>query len=257
MPQGSAPTFSETLRPSEVKEGADVIFTCRATGEPRPDIEWYRDDTLLDQEDRVKIDHKDGASTLTIKNVTAIDEAVYKALARNPLGITTSEAELLVAESVEKPQLLEPLKEIDIKSGQDCCFSARVKGNVKVDWYKDDEILLDVGRVVIVDGQDGETFTLAVEDARVEDAGVYKCVAHNDAGEVKSSAVLKVTPGRRRSRKGSKESQKSSGPESVGKTMELILEGISLFYVMFFKRLVEYSRNDVCKDYTEFALIEI
>lgn len=181
----------------------------------------------------MKIDQKDGVSTLTIKNVTTTDEAVYKALARNPLGITTSEAELLVAESVVKPELLEPLKEIDTKSGQDCCFSVRVKGNVKVDWYKDDEILLDAGRIVIVDEQDGETFTLAVEDARVEDAGVYKCVARNDAGEVNSSAVLKVSPSRRRSRKGSKESRKSPGPEPVGKTMELILEGMSLYYVMF------------------------
>lgn len=181
----------------------------------------------------MKIDQKDGVSTLTIKNVTTTDEAVYKALARNPLGITTSEAELLVAESVVKPELLEPLKEIDTKSGQDCCFSVRVKGNVKVDWYKDDEILLDAGRIVIVDEQDGETFTLAVEDARVEDAGVYKCVARNDAGEVNSSAVLKVSPSRRRSRKGSKESQRSPGPEPVGKTMELILEGMSLYYVMF------------------------
>lgn len=181
----------------------------------------------------MKIDQKDGVSTLTIKNVTTTDEAVYKALARNPLGITTSEAELLVAESVVEPELLEPLKEIDTKSGQDCCFSVRVKGNVKVDWYKDDEILLDAGRIVIVDEQDGETFTLAVEDARVEDAGVYKCVARNDAGEVNSSAVLKVSPSRRRSRKGSKESQRSPGPEPVGKTMELILEGMSLYYVMF------------------------
>ena len=210
-----------------------MTFTCRAAGEPRPDIEWYKDDTLLNQEDGVKIDQNDGVSTLTIDNVTTTDEAVYKALARNPLGITTSEAELLVAESVVKPELLEPLKEIDTKSGQDCCFSARVKGNVKVDWYKDDEILLDAGRIVIVDEQDGETFTLAVEDARVEDAGVYKFVARNDEGEVNSSAVLKVSPSRRRSRKGSKENQKSPGPESIGKTMELILEGMSLFYGIF------------------------
>ena len=210
-----------------------MTFTCRAAGEPRPDIEWYKDDTLLNQEDGVKIDQNDGVSTLTIDNVTTTDEAVYKALARNPLGITTSEAELLVAESVVKPELLEPLKEIDTKSGQDCCFSARVKGNVKVDWYKDDEILLDAGRIVIVDEQDGETFTLAVEDARVEDAGVYKFVARNDEGEVNSSAVLKVSPSRRRSRKGSKENQTSPGPESIGKTMELILEGMSLFYGIF------------------------
>ena len=207
-----------------------MTFTCRAGGEPRPEIEWYKDDTLLDQDDRVNIDQKDGVSTLTIKNITTIDEAVYKALARNPLGITTSQADLLVTESAVKPELLEPLKDIDVKTGTDCCFSVRVKGNVKVDWYKDEEILLDAGRVVIVDEQDGETFTLAVEDARVEDSGVYKCVARNDAGEVTSCAILKISPSRRRSRKGSKDTQKLPGPETLEKSMELIFEGMKMFY---------------------------
>ena len=222
--------FTETPQPSELKEGADVKFTCRTKGEPKPDIEWYKDDILLDQDDRVTVEQNDGVSTLTIKNVTAGDEAVYKALARNPLGITTSQAELLVTEPVVKPELLEPLKEMEAKTGQDCSFSVRVKGDVKVDWYKDDEILVDAGRVVIVDEQDGETFTLAVEDVRIEDAGVYKCEAHNEAGKVSSTAVLKVSSSRRRSRKGSKESQKSPGPETVGKTMDSILEGTSGYF---------------------------
>jgi hypothetical protein len=81
--------------------------------------------------------------------------------------------------------------------------------------------------VVIVDEQDGETFTLAVEDARVEDAGVYKYVARNEAGELSGTAVLKVSPGKRKGRKGSnKESQKSPGPETVEKTMERVFEGM-------------------------------
>ena len=225
--QGSSPTFTETLQPSEVKEGADVTFTCRAKGEPSPEIEWYRDDTLLDQDDRVEIHQKDGVSTLTIKNVSTVDEAIYKALARNPLGITISEAELLVTEPAVKPELLEPLSDLDVKCGQDGCFSVRIKGNVKVDWYKDEEMLIDAGRVVIVDEQDGETFTLAVEDARVEDAGVYKYVARNEAGELSGTAELKVSPGKRKGRKGSnKESLKSPAPETVEKTMEQVFEGI-------------------------------
>lgn len=224
--QGSAPSFTEILHPAEVKQGADVIFTCRSTGEPKPDIEWYKDGVLLQQDDRVIASQKDDVSTFTIKNIGTIDEAVYKCLARNPLGIATSEAELLVTETAVKPELLEPLKDIDTKSGQDCFFSVRVKGIVKVDWYKDEEILLDAGRVVIVDEQDGETFTLAVEDARIEDAGVYKCVAHNEAGEVTCSAVMKVSPNKRRSRKGSKDSEKSAEFETFGKTMELIVEGM-------------------------------
>ena len=68
----------------------------------------------------------------------------------------------------------------------------RVKGNVKVDWYKEDEMLEDAGHVVIVDDEDGETFTLALEGASVKDSGLYKCVGTNQAGTVTSTATLRV-----------------------------------------------------------------
>lgn len=222
-----------------------MTFSCHATGEPSPDIEWYKDDTLIVENDRLIVEQKDGVSTLTMKNVATIDEAVYKALARNPLGAATSSSELLVKESAVKPELLEPLKNIDVKSGQAVSFSVRVKGDVKVDWYKDDELLLDAGRVVIVDEQDGETFTLAVEDARVEDAGVYKCVARNEAGEVSCNAALKVSLSRRKSRKANKESQKSPEAEAVGRTMELTVEGMLMIIVSC--NLILRTKSDCSK----------
>ena len=67
-----------------------------------------------------------------------------------------------------------------------------MKGDVKVDWYKGDELLEDAGHVVIVDEEDGETFTLALEEASVEDSGTYKCVATNKAGTITCTATLTV-----------------------------------------------------------------
>ena len=67
-----------------------------------------------------------------------------------------------------------------------------MKGNVKVDWYKEDELLEDAGHVVIVDDDNGETFTLALEEASAQDSGLYKCVATNKAGTVTSTATLNV-----------------------------------------------------------------
>ena len=62
-----------------------------------------------------------------------------------------------------------------------------------MDWYKGDELLEDAGHVVIVDEEDGETFTLALEEASAEDSGTYKCVATNKAGTVTCTAKLKVS----------------------------------------------------------------
>ena len=240
--QGLTPKFVETPQSVEAKEGTLVKFQCRVKGEPYPDIEWYKENKFLEESDRVKFENKDGVCVLTINDTSAFDEAEYKVLARNPLGTATCTAELLVEESVSKPELIQPMENMVIKPGEDGCFRVLVKGDVKVDWYKNDKLLEDEGRVVIVDEDDGETFTLAMEEATVEDSGVYKCVASNKAGEVTCIASLKVTPGdtsatKERS-KGEKERRATPEKvepittpskamvETIGKTMELIIEGI-------------------------------
>ena len=112
----------------------------------------------------------------------------------------------------------------------------RVKGDVKVDWYKGDELLEDAGHVVIVDEEDGETFTLALEEASAEDTGTYKCVATNNAGTVTCAATLLVEGGTSavdgkasREKKSEIPSEKlpvSKPPEEmVGKSIELVVEG--------------------------------
>ena len=105
------------MKPTEVREGApEVKFHCRVEGEPKPEIEWYKDGQLLEENDRVKFEMKDGESCLCICDVTPGDEAEYKMLARNPVGTTTSVAQLIVAESCVKPELIEPLKDVKVSA---------------------------------------------------------------------------------------------------------------------------------------------
>ena len=190
----------------------------------------------------MKFENKHGVCTLTINDTSAFDEAEYKVLARNPLGTITRTAELLVEESVSKPELIQLMENVVIKSGEDGCFRVLVKGDVKVDWYKNDKLLEDEGRVVIVDEDDGETFTLAMEEATVEDSGVYKCVASNKAGEVTCIASLKVTPGGKgvrgqKTRKKSNEDKKPETPEAVAEIIEKMeerpIEGIHNYILVF------------------------
>jgi hypothetical protein len=111
-----------------------------------------------------------------------------------------------------------------------------VKGDVKVDWYKGDELLEDAGHVVIVDEEDGETFTLALEEASGQDSGVYKCVATNKAGSVTCTATLIVEGEPSEIAKKEPTSQRKTRPteelpvskpaeEMVGKSIQLLVEG--------------------------------
>ena len=66
----------------------------------------------------------------------------------------------------------------------------KVEGEPEVSWYKGDKLLEDEGRYVIVDQEEEQIFTLAIEDVLPEDEGEYRCVAENEAG--KSECVAKL-----------------------------------------------------------------
>ena len=103
-----------------------------------------------------------------------------------------------------------------------------------MDWYKGDELLEDAGHVVIVDEEDGETFTLALEEASAEDSGTYKCIATNKAGTVICTATLLVeggtlVDGKTSAQKPEIPTEKLPGfkpsEEIVGKSFQLLVEG--------------------------------
>lgn len=112
--EGRAPEITQRITPIEVKEGDKGSFTCRFLGRPVPEVEWYKDDQLLVESERVKFEFQDGEHTLIIRNVSLADEAEYKALARNPLGTVSCTAHLLVEEFVNKPELIEPMTDVQV-----------------------------------------------------------------------------------------------------------------------------------------------
>ena len=86
-----APAISD-LSPLEqnVTSPNAAIFTCSATGRPRPSISWYRVEingsrTLLadDQSDEMMLGEREILSTLTVGPTSAADAAEYVCVASN------------------------------------------------------------------------------------------------------------------------------------------------------------------------------
>ena len=77
-----------------------------------------------------------------------------------------------------------------MNEGDEAVFTARVSGEPDVAWYHDDKPLEDDVRIAVE--SEGDVCRLCIKDARPEDAGRYKCVAKNSAGESSCTVSLRV-----------------------------------------------------------------
>lgn len=101
------PKFHRQLHPQiKVLEGTDVEFSVEVTGEPMPDVEWYRDGTrILKGDDNVRHEIRSlwtSGSTrrhwLTLRDVRVVgdDESKFTCEAVNPAGRIATFTRILV-----------------------------------------------------------------------------------------------------------------------------------------------------------------
>lgn len=183
------------MKPVETVEGKDIKLTCKISGKPTPTIEWFRDDDKVKPDKRIKIDYDGTESILLIKKTILDDEGLYKCVATNDNGTVSTSAELLVDEQKVNIVIEEDLKDVTAAVGKEAKFDVRVSGSPKpeVDWVRNDKVIEDVGRYLLVDEEEGEGhFSLVIDDIQPEDAGLYKCIIINETGEVETKANLVV-----------------------------------------------------------------
>ena len=97
---------------------------------------------------------------------------------------------LSLQKTVRKPQFVERPKHTDVNEGDEAIFTLRLSGEPEVAWYHDEKPLEDDVRTVME--SEGDVFRLCIKDSRPEDAGRYKCVAKNSAGESSCAVSLRV-----------------------------------------------------------------
>ena len=97
QPEGESPKFLQPLKSQEVFAGSAAKLEARISGEPEPDIEWFKDEHPIKEGGnfRIEFDDTDGC-VLVINSVKLEDEGVYRCVATNSFGKAISEAELLV-----------------------------------------------------------------------------------------------------------------------------------------------------------------
>ncbi|XP_060776992.1 obscurin isoform X3 [Neoarius graeffei] len=93
----AAPVFLTQLQNQEVPDGYPVSFDCVIIGKPSPRIRWFKDGKVLQEDDHYMINEdQEGCHQLIITTVRPSDMGVYRCVAENDSGITSSKAELRV-----------------------------------------------------------------------------------------------------------------------------------------------------------------
>ncbi|XP_074654070.1 hemicentin-1-like [Tubulanus polymorphus] len=169
--------------------GKPVILECITFGDPPPKIRWQRDRVNIDPFDPRNVDfifQDDGS--LYIHNVQVDHAARYTCIAENDAGSATKEIQLIVHVVPYLPRGLS--NSTSTVEKQRATLACPAKGTPKPDilWYKDGEVLTGAEPEIAIH-TDG-TLEFLVPEAK--DAGIYKCLAVNAAGNKSRIVEFKV-----------------------------------------------------------------
>uniref|UniRef100_A0A670YS63 Ig-like domain-containing protein n=1 Tax=Pseudonaja textilis TaxID=8673 RepID=A0A670YS63_PSETE len=142
------PVFITELQNQEVQDGYPVSFDCVVIGKPMPTVRWFKDGHVLEEDDHYMINEdQEGCHQLIITAVVPLDMGVYRCVAENSMGVSSTKAELRVdrelkagireqegvestTEEEQLPQIIDELHDIHVAPGAPVAkFHLKVKGN--------------------------------------------------------------------------------------------------------------------------------
>ncbi|XP_077477731.1 fibroblast growth factor receptor-like 1 [Stigmatopora argus] len=193
--------------------GSSVRLKCTASGTPRPDIVWLKDDRPLTGQEVGE--GRQNKWTLTLKNLTPEHTGRYTCRVSNRAGEINATYKVEVIQRTNSKPVLTGTHPLNttVDYGSTTSFQCKVRSDVKpvIQWLKRVETneesrynsTIEVGDhrfVVLPTGEvwsrpDGSYLNkLLITRAKEEDAGMYICLGANTMGYSFRSAFLTVLP---------------------------------------------------------------
>lgn len=174
----------------------DIELKIRATGIPRPTVEWLKDGEIFKEDERHQVtSHVDGIvdSTLSIKTFSADDAGMITCKATNVAGVTQTSCKLSMM--LTAPSFGKALpRSAEVDEGEPLELKAKIDGSPipNIAWFKDGEKITPDDHVKISALPDGTT-KLTIDVVKPTDCGAYKLVVTNSSGENSSLCAVAVT----------------------------------------------------------------
>jgi len=165
----------------EGRRGETVRFDCKVTGSPVPDLKWTYSGGDLPQ------DSRQIGGLLILSRISESHQGLYTCTARNVHGTTQAQARLSIESGRAIPTAkIEPERQT-IVQGQNGELRCITSGNPvpTITWQKVGGDLAPLRHKTNGD-------TLFIENAIIEDRGLYVCRADNREGSAQSSAIVEI-----------------------------------------------------------------
>lgn len=193
------PFFTKKIQPCRAFEKESAKFEVEFEGEPRPTVQWYREDFPITSSTDFQVHTFGEKSILMVREVFMEDSGIFAVVAENRGGRAKCSANLVVEERPQSragkvpPSFTKTIQDTKEKPGSLVRLDAKVSGTQPIDifWMKDGrKIMQDTRCKMLVEES---TYTLLILETVAEDSGAYECVALNKAGEARCSAEVKIT----------------------------------------------------------------
>lgn len=101
---GRLPFFREKPQITAMQEGQDLELVCLAVGEPEPIVQWFKNDAIVAESHRIKIEtDDDGRSHYKLCPALGFDQGMYKVVARNKVGQTIARTRIVLGLVPDEP----------------------------------------------------------------------------------------------------------------------------------------------------------
>ncbi|XP_031348623.1 titin isoform X3 [Photinus pyralis] len=233
------PFFTIPLSNVMARAGQKIKLECEVSGLPTPSLTWSHNGKPVKETRELKFQSEDNHHTLVISEAFPKDAGTYVATALNDVGESTSTCNVTVkgrlptetsdselASDMEpiKPSIQVPLKDISVFDGKTVQLDCVIVGQPEpeVIWYHNDKPVKESADFQLL--FQGDRCSLIIQEAFAEDAGDYRVVALNSAGEASSKCTLTVTPLTDTAPKDTQEEKKVTGsPPKFNKLLSDVL----------------------------------
>lgn len=178
---------------------------CTVTGQPTPNIKWFREGKEITSSHTRQITHnpETGVATLEILKPTPEDEKIYSVKADNKFGTAECRANLIISKAVtytqplvlQAPKITKPVKAIVVKPDEEVVLDAEFEGTPKpsISWYRNGIEIKPSEEYDIETTENKTVLQVKKKVTKRRKGGKYEVRATNERGEASSSGSVTVT----------------------------------------------------------------